>query len=69
MSAEASTPLHKPRERLLEIWRIAQPLCALHQAISYQAILRNTEASARPAFESAIPAWCGTLLKTLDEMS
>lgn len=29
------------------VWALAEPLCALHQAVSYQAILSYTEAAAR----------------------
>lgn len=38
--------VYEPMERLREAWALAEPLCSLHQAVSYQAILRHTEAAA-----------------------
>ena len=38
--------VYEPMERLREAWTLAEPLCSLHQAVSYQAILRHTEAAA-----------------------
>ena len=53
----------EPMDRLLEMWALAYPLCALHQAVSYQHILANVEDAARRDFGSAIPFWVGKILK------
>jgi aminoglycoside phosphotransferase (APT) family kinase protein len=57
---------YEPWERLLAMWELAYPLCALHQAVSYRAILRNTEASCRYELAWAMPFWFGEILKSLN---
>jgi hypothetical protein len=52
-------------ERLREMWQIAHPLCALHQAVSYSRILANTEERSQGEFKSAMPLWVGKLLDQL----
>ena len=49
-------------ERLREVWALAYPLCALHQAVSYQHIILNVEAGARPDFAWAMPFWTAKIL-------
>lgn len=53
-------------ERLLTLWQLAYPLCALHQAVSYQAILRNTEPRCQGELAWAMPFWCRQILQTLE---
>ncbi|MGK7935387.1 MAG: phosphotransferase family protein [Xenococcaceae cyanobacterium] len=35
---------YEPRERLLDAWKIAKPLCFLHHAVTYQNMISNLEA-------------------------
>lgn len=53
-------------ERLLEMWQIAAPLCALHQAVSYRAIMANTEAACQHEIAGSVPFWFGKLLDALE---
>ncbi len=39
-----------------ELWRLAQPLCAVHQAVSYSSIVANVEAD-EAAWLDAAPYW------------
>lgn len=52
----------EPMDRLLEMWKLAYPLCALHQAVSYQHIVANIEPAAAPDFQWAMPFWVGKVL-------
>lgn len=38
---------YEPKERLLEAWNIAKPLCALHHAVTYQNMIPSLEARAK----------------------
>ncbi len=53
---------YEPIERLLELWTLARPLCALHQAVSYQAILTHTELALKFEMAWAMPFWFGKIL-------
>lgn len=55
----------EPMDRLLEMWTIAYPLCALHQAVSYQHIIANVEDEAEPDFDWALPFWLRQILATM----
>ena len=57
---------YEPIERLREAWTLAKPLCALHQAVSYQHIVTNLEDSAQPAVASGLPYWVRQLLQALE---
>jgi hypothetical protein len=57
---------YEPMERLLEMWRLADPLCALHQAVSYRYILANTEERCKYELDWAIPFWFSKILESLD---
>src|SRR5919107_500256 len=48
---------YEPIERLLEAWRLANPLCALHQAVSYQHIIATLEDTSKPELASGLPYW------------
>ncbi len=50
----------EPYERLLEAWRLAKILGALHQAVSYQHIVRTLEPAARPDLD-----WTHMFLRTI----
>lgn len=56
----------EPKARLLEAWRLAEPLWSLHQAISYQTILANLEPVSRSGFRNVIPAYLRMVLKSLE---
>ncbi len=56
---------YEPTERLLEMWPLAYPLCALHQAVSYQHILHNTEDACKHELDWAMPFWFGKILESL----
>ncbi len=55
----------EPMDRLLEMWAMAYPLCALHQAVSYQHIIANVEDAATQDFDWALPFWLGQVLATM----
>src|SRR5918999_5300285 len=57
---------YEPIERLLEAWKVAKPLCALHQAVSYQHILATLEDTSKPELASGLPYWLRTLLQSLE---
>ena len=48
---------YEPMDRLKEIWKLAEPLGALHQAISYQHILAAIEPTDKPQFVEDLPRW------------
>ena len=35
---------YEPKERLLDAWKIAKPLCFVHHAVTYQSMISNLEA-------------------------
>lgn len=55
----------EPMERLLEIWELAWPLCALHQVISYQHIVANLEGPSQQDMADGLLDWLRKLLKCL----
>jgi aminoglycoside phosphotransferase (APT) family kinase protein len=57
---------YEPMDRLLEMWKLAYPLCALHQAVSYRYILANTEERCKYELNWAMPFWFGKILESLD---
>jgi hypothetical protein len=53
-------------ERLLELWQMAYPLCALHQAVSYRYIAHHSEHGCTgPMMGWAMPFWFGKMLEAL----
>jgi hypothetical protein len=57
---------YEPMERLLELWQLAYPLCALHQAISYRSIAHHAESGdSHPMLAWAMPFWFGKILETV----
>lgn len=56
---------HEPMERLLELWQLAYPLCALHQAVSYRYIAHHAESGGNhPMLAWAMPFWFGKILES-----
>ena len=56
---------YEPMERLRSMWRLAEPLGALHQAVSYQHILATLEPTSKQELIWGVPEWLGRLLKTM----
>ena len=56
---------YEPLDRLLEMWELAYLLCALHQAVSYQAIIANCEDACKYEMDWAMPFWFGKILEAL----
>ncbi|MEZ4862013.1 MAG: aminoglycoside phosphotransferase family protein [Caldilineaceae bacterium] len=57
---------YEPMERLLELWQLTYPLCALHQAVSYRYIAHHVESgSNHPMIGWAMPYWFGKILEIL----
>jgi hypothetical protein len=55
-----------PRTRLESLWTLTGPLCALHQAISYQHIVIDGFEGAREQFANEILFWPRKLLELMD---
>lgn len=55
--------IYEPKSRLLEAWKLAKPLCALHYAITYQYIIASLEPRAKQEFEGCIPNFMRQLLQ------
>lgn len=57
---------YEPRERLLELWQLAAPICALHQAVSYRYLAHHAETGCNhPIIRWAMPYWFGKILEAL----
>ncbi len=57
---------YEPTQRLLELWQLAYPLCALHQAVSYRYIAQNVETGYNhPMIRWAMPYWFDKILEAL----
>ena len=54
--------LYEPRSRLIEAWKIAKPLCALHHAVTYQHIIACLEPRAKQEL-NGLPIFLQRLLK------
>lgn len=60
----AWTPYESPA-RLLALWQLAYPICALHQAVSYRYIAQHVEGGYHhPMTCWATPFWFGKILET-----
>jgi aminoglycoside phosphotransferase (APT) family kinase protein len=58
---------YEPPERLLAAWTLARPLCALHQAVSYQAIMASLEARTRRENTGDAGDWLRRVLQAMPE--
>ncbi len=57
---------YEPMERLLELWQLAYPICALHQAVSYRYIAHHVESGGNhPMLAWAMPFWFGKILEAV----
>jgi hypothetical protein len=57
---------YEPMDRLLALWQMAYPLCALHQAVSYRYIAQHVETGySHPMIRWAMPYWFGKILEAL----
>jgi aminoglycoside phosphotransferase (APT) family kinase protein len=54
------------RNDLLDVWRIAQPLAALNQAVSYQSIVDNVEPGTGDEMGPMLPWWLRKALEAVD---
>lgn len=57
----------EPPERLRQMWQLAEPLGALHQAVSYQHIVATLEPASKQELMWGVPEWLGRVLKTMPE--
>jgi Ser/Thr protein kinase RdoA (MazF antagonist) len=48
---------HAPADELLELWRLAEPLASLNQAVSYRSILANVEPGTASELEPMTGRW------------
>lgn len=53
---------YESMSRLLEAWRLAKPLCALHHAVSYQHIVACLEPRAKQELSNALPGFIRELI-------
>jgi hypothetical protein len=60
---------YEPMDRLREMWKLAEPLGALHQAVSYQHILATLEPTSRQEFAGALPIWLRRIMQTIPDSS
>jgi hypothetical protein len=56
---------YEPIDRLRGIWQVAEPLGALHQAVSYQHILAALEPNSRPELSGGLRYWLQQIVKTM----
>jgi thiamine kinase-like enzyme len=56
---------YEPMERLQAAWQLAEPLGALHQAVSYQHILAVLEPTSKREMIWGVPEWIKRLLATM----
>jgi hypothetical protein len=59
---------YEPLERLAQLWRLAHPLCALYQAVSYRSLIRHTEPRNRPDLAWAMPFWADQIVSSLESV-
>jgi thiamine kinase-like enzyme len=59
----AQWTIYESKSRLLEAWTFAEPLCALHHAVTYQYITACLETRAKQELSNALPAFLRELLK------
>jgi aminoglycoside phosphotransferase (APT) family kinase protein len=58
---------YEPMDRLREMWRLAAPLGALHQAVSYQHILATLEPTSKQEMKGGVSYWLRWMLRTMPE--
>ncbi len=60
---------YEPIERVREIWRLAEPLGALHQVVSYQHILAVLEPTSKDEMVWGVAEWLRRLLKAMSNQT
>ena len=58
---------YEPMDRLREMWRLAEPLGALHQAVSYQHIVATLEPSSRQEMVSGVQRWLRRVIQMMPQ--
>lgn len=58
---------YEPMDRLRDMWRLAEPLGALHQAVSYQYILAGLEPASRQDLAEGVPLWLRRVIQTMPD--
>lgn len=58
---------YEPMERLRAMWRLAEPLGALHQAVSYQHILATLEPTSKQEMAGGVSYWLRWMLRSMPE--
>ncbi|MEM7595876.1 MAG: phosphotransferase, partial [Cyanobacteria bacterium P01_A01_bin.83] len=59
---------YESASRLLEAWKLAQPLCALHHAVTYQYIIANLEPRSKNEFAHALPSFITEFIKSVSKL-
>lgn len=59
---------YESAERLLEAWKLAKPLCALHHAVTYQYIMANLEPRSKHEFNRALPNFLREMIKSTSQL-
>lgn len=59
---------YEPMSRLLEAWKIAKPLCALHHAVSYQYIVACLEPRAKQELSNALPRFLREVISATTQL-
>jgi hypothetical protein len=57
---------YESRERLIQAWEMAKPLCALHHAVSYQHIIATLEPRAKQELHQALPYFIKKVIKSVN---
>ena len=65
----ASWTGYESRARLLGAAALAEPLCALHQVVSYQHIIANLEPVSKPELGGALPYYLRKLLHSAEKLT
>jgi hypothetical protein len=58
---------YEPIERLRAMWQLAEPLGALHQAVSYQHILAALEPTSKPEMVEGVLEWLRRIIQTMTQ--
>lgn len=58
---------YEPAERLMEAWRLSQPLALLHHAVSYELITQSLEPAANSEMSGATAWWLRKLLAAMHD--
>jgi hypothetical protein len=58
---------YEPIERLRVMWQLAEPLGALHQAVSYQHILAALEPTSKPEMVEEMLEWLRRIIRTMPQ--